>query len=149
MLNNLKLKAMKTLKPTKTHPVVLKPEFIITPAEIEQYNNLPENLPGSKLTAKQIEFINGLYYKYITRNIDNQSWRREMYRTEQTEKWPSGPRVKAHEAKRFILGNLVYLNGTPKLTVKQACVKFYSVIECRQEYARLVKLVYNIDAVND
>lgn len=127
--------------------VKLKPEFILTPEEIKQYNELPENRPDNKLKPKQIEFINGLYYKYITKNIDNQSWNREMFKVEKGEKWPSGPRVKDHEAKRFILGNLVYLNSTPKLTTAQACVKFYSVIECRPMYSKLVKLAYDITGV--
>lgn len=136
------------MKPTKKHPVVLKPEFIMTGEEIKQYNELPDNMPNNKLTAKQIELVNSLYYKYIVKNIGHQSWNAPMYEIEKREKWPSGPRVKSHEAKRFILGNLVYLNSTPKLTVAQACVKFYSVIECRPMYSKLVKLAYNIDAVN-
>jgi hypothetical protein len=135
------------MKATKKHPVIMKHEFIMTNEEIEIYNNLPDNLPETKLTQKQIEFINSLYYKYITKNIDNRDWSAPMFEIEKREKWPSGPRVKSHEAKRFILGNLVFLNSQPKLTIHQAVIKFYSVIECRPMYSKLVKLVYNIDNV--
>ena len=137
------------MKATKKHPVILKDIFIMTAQEIEQYNALPNNMPDNKLTAAQINFINELYYKYITKHIDRQSWGADMYEVEKREKWPSGPRVKTHEAKRFILGNLVYLNSTPKLTIQQAAVKFYSVIECRPMYSKLVKLAYDITAVKD
>lgn len=135
------------MKATKKHPVILKAEFILTAQEIETYNSLPDNMPDSKLTKKQIDFINDLYFKYIAKNIDRQSWGAPMYEVEKREKWPSGPRVKSHEAKRFILGNLVFLNTKKALTLEEATIKFYSVIECRPMYSKLVKLVYNIDAV--
>lgn len=135
------------MKSTKKQPVILKAEFILTAQEIETYNSLPDNMPESKLTKKQIDFINDLYYKYITKNIDRQSWGTPMYEVEKREKWPSGPRVKSHEAKRFILSNLVFLNSQKALTLEEATIKFYSVIECRPMYSKLVKLVYNIDAV--
>lgn len=135
------------MKATKKHPVILKAEFILTAQEIETYNSLPDNMPESKLNKKQIDFINDLYFKYITKNIDNQSWNAPMFEVEKREKWPSGPRVKSHEAKRFILSNLVFLNSQKALTLEEATIKFYSVIECRPMYSKLVKLVYNIDAV--
>lgn len=135
------------MKATKKQPVILKAEFILTAQEIETYNSLPDNMPESKLNKKQIDFINDLYFKYITKNIDNQSWNAPMFEVEKREKWPSGPRVKSHEAKRFILSNLVFLNSQKALTLEEATIKFYSVIECRPMYSKLVKLVYNIDAV--
>lgn len=105
----------------------LKPEFLLLPEEIEQYNALPDNLPDNKLTKKQIELVSTLYYKYITKNIDNQSWGKDMYKVEKEEKWPSGPRVKDHEAKRMILTNLVYLNTRPELT-RRGCINVSFVL---------------------
>jgi hypothetical protein len=137
------------MKATKKHPVILKAEFILTAEEIQNYNSLPDNMPDNKLSKKQIDLVNNLYYKYIAKNIDNQSWSVPMFEIEKREKWPSGPRVKSHEAKRFILSNLVFLNSQPKLTLEQALIKFYSVIECRPMYSKLVKLVYDINAVKD
>jgi hypothetical protein len=125
--------------------ITLKPEFKLTKEELTQYNELPENMPDTKLTKKQVEFINGLYYKYITKHIDNRAWNAPMFEVEKREKWPSGPRVKAHEAKRFILNNLVHLNSEPELTPLEAALKFHAVIECRPMYSKLVKLVYDMD----
>ena len=51
--------------------IKLNNKFKMTNNEIEQYNLLPDNLPENKLKPKQIEFINDLYYNYITLNIDN------------------------------------------------------------------------------
>ncbi len=130
-------------------PVKIKPEFILTKEELKIYRELPDNMPDIKLTAKQIEAVNGLYHKYITKQIDNTSWNVAMYEIEKREKWPSGPRVKAHEAKRFILNNLVELNENHKaLTIKEAMIKFYCVIELRPMYSKLVKLVYDISEVD-
>ena len=60
----------------------LKPEFTLTSEEVEQYNKLPDNLPDNTLKAKEKDFVNSLYYRYITRNIDNQSWGKDMYKVE-------------------------------------------------------------------
>lgn len=134
---------------TATNLIFIKGQFILSDEEIQKYNELPDNMPDNKLNKKQIEFINGLYYKYITKNIDNQSWGLPMYEIEKREKWPSGSRVKSHEAKRFILSNLVYLNTKKQLTINEALIKFYTVIDLRPMYSKLVKLVYNIDNIKE
>ena len=48
--------------------IKLNNKFKMTNSEIEQYNLLPDNLPKNKLTKKQIEFVNDLYYKYFITN---------------------------------------------------------------------------------
>ena len=121
----------------------LKPEFTLTSEEVAQYNLLPDNLPDNRLKAKEKEFVNSLYYRYIARNIDNKDWSKEMYRVEQEEKWPSGGRVKEHEAKRMILSNLVYLNTRPELTLEEAASLFHSCLTLRPMYAKLVYNVYS------
>ena len=120
----------------------LKPEFTLTSEEVEQYNKLPDNLPDNKLKAKEKEFVNSLYYRYITRNIDNKDWSKEMYRVEQEEKCPSGGRVKEHEAKRMILSYLVYLNTRPVMTMEEAASMFKTCLTLRPMYAKLVANVY-------
>lgn len=119
----------------------IQPQFRMSAQEISDYNNLPDNLPDNNLTAKQKDFVAYLYRKYITSPIDNQKWGAAMYKQEQGEKWPSGPRVKDHEAKRFVLGNLVEQQGR-KLTDKEAAEKFRCALTCRPMYAKLLNEVY-------
>ena len=113
----------------------------MTKSEIEQYNELPDNLPDNTLTKKQQEFIRSLYNKYISRPIDSQSYYEGMYEVEKKESWPSGPRMKWHEAMRIILSNLVEQQGR-KLTNKEAARKFHSAITCRPMYAKLLHEIY-------
>ena len=122
----------------------IKPQFRMSAQEIETYNNLPDNLPDNNLTAKQKDFVSGLYRKYIGNTIDRQSWGRDMYEVEKQEKWPSGPRMKDHEAKRLILTNLVGQQGR-KLTDKAAASKFHSALTCRPMYAKLLHEIYQRD----
>ena len=123
----------------------LKPQFTLTSEEVGQYNNLPENLPDNTLNAKEEDFVTSLYYRYTTRNIDNQSWSKDMYKVEKEEKWPSGPRVKDHEAKRMILSNLVYLNTRPELTMEEAASLFHNCLTLRPMFSKLVYNVYSCD----
>ena len=109
--------------------------------EVEQYNALPDNLPDNNLTAKQKDFVAALYRKYIGGTIDNQSWARNMYEVEKSEKWPSGPRIKDHEAKRIILGNLVEQQGR-RLTDKAAASLFHSALTCRPMFAKLLSEIF-------
>ena len=134
----------------KTKYICLDPEYIMTSEEINNYHLLPDNLPENKLTAKQIEFVNSLYYKYITKNIDNRyGWGVSMYEREQKEKWPSGPRVKSHEAKRFILSHLIECNEyRKKMTIQEALKKFYYALTCRPVYAEFLQRVYNDSMYN-
>lgn len=122
----------------------LLPQFIMDKEDIKQYNLLPDNMPDIKLNKKQIELVNMLYRKYIGKTIDNQNWSLEMYKVEQKEKWPSGPRVKSHEAMRMILNNLVWKNERPKLTNIEAAELFHSALSCRPMYAKLIYKIYQI-----
>ena len=126
--------------------IKVKKVFQMTSEEINQYRALPDNLPETRLNEKQKRFVNDLYYKYITKNIDNQDWSRAMYKTEQAERWPSGPRVKEHEAKRFILSNLCECCENRKsLTAAQAVCRFHSALTMRPMYAKLLYHVYNVE----
>lgn len=119
----------------------IKKEFRMSKSEVEQYNALPDNLPDNNLTAKQKEFVSGLYYKYITRTIDNIGWSAAMYEVEKREAWPSGPRMKQHEAMRIILNNLVEQQGKA-MTNKEAAQRFKSALTCRPMYAKLLNEIY-------
>lgn len=106
--------------------------------EIDIYNALPDNSPYTKLSKKQIDFVNGLYYKYLSGKI-TAGWGTELFEIEQREKWPSGPRVKHYEAKRIVLNNLVYLNMHCKaMSVQKAAEKFHSTLSCRESYQVLI-----------
>lgn len=61
-----------------------------------------------------------------------------MYKVEQKEKWPSGPRVKEHEAKRLILGNLVYLQSRKDDSIEDLALLFHSSLTSRAMYSKLV-----------
>ncbi|MDD5356439.1 MAG: hypothetical protein PHY56_07890 [Candidatus Omnitrophica bacterium] len=126
--------------------IKIKKEFQMTQDEISNYRALPDNLPDTKLTEKQKRFVWSLYHKYIGTKIDNQDWSPDMYKVEQREKWPSGPRVKEHEAKRMILSNLCECCENRKsLTPAQAVCKFHSALTMRPMYAKLLSKIYNVD----
>ena len=109
--------------------------------EVEQYNALPDNLPDNNLTAKQKDLVSFLYGKYIERHIDNRTWSRAMYKEERQENWPSGPRLKDHEAKRIILNNLIEQQGR-KLTDKEAAREFHSALRYRPMYSKLLNEIF-------
>ena len=119
----------------------LKKEFRMSKQEVEQYNALPDNLPDNNLTAKQKDLVSFLYGKYIERHIDNRTWSRAMYKEERQENWPSGPRLKDHEAKRIILNNLIEQQGR-KLTDKEAAREFHSALRCRPMYSKLLNEIF-------
>lgn len=123
--------------------VTLKEEYKMSKLEIEEYNALPDNLPENKLTAKQIELVDRLYRKYIGGKI-TMGWGTELYQVEKSEKWPSGPRVKTHEAKRFVLGNLVEKQDSKRMNYKKAAQMFWSAITCRPAYGKLIQEIYNV-----
>jgi len=124
--------------------VKFRPEFKMTAEEIAAYEQLPDNLPDINLTQKQIQLVKELYYKYISIQIDRRDWSEDMYKVEMKEKWPSGPRMREHQAKRIILNNLVELNKRGDLTLLEAARKFHSALTCRPMYSKLVACVYEI-----
>jgi hypothetical protein len=128
---------MKTIK--------IKSAFLMSKSEISELHNLPDNLPETKLTEKQKTFVHSLYHKYISK-IDNREWSKPMYKTEQEEKWPSGPRVKEHEAKRMILSNLAECcENRNNLTPEQAIRRFHSALTLRPMYSKLLHCIYDVD----
>lgn len=112
--------------------------------EITFLESLPDNLPESKLTQKQKDTVSAMYYKYLAGKVVK-GWGTELCEIEQKENWPSGPRVKRHEAQRMILGNLLELNKYRKeLTATEAASKFFHCLTCRESYTILLNKVYNL-----
>lgn len=130
-----------------TPAAILRPEFIFLPEDRAALESLPDNLPDTKLTAKQKETVSRLYYKYISKNQLFHGWGTELFEIEKKEKWPSGPRVKDHEAKRFILENLLSINEKGNMTPTEAARYFHNVMTCRPMFVLLVQKVYNIDSL--
>lgn len=120
----------------------LKPEFLMSESEISDLNSLPDNLPQNNLTKKQKDLVFDLYYKYIEKPIDNEDWGIAMYKSEQSEKWCSGQRVKEHESKRFVLAWLAQQQTHPVLSDEQAADLFHSSLRSRQMYSKLINRVY-------
>ena len=129
---------------TKTF-ATLKKEFKLTSEEINYLESLPENLPENKLTSKQRKEVSRLYHHYIENKI-YKGWGQDLAEFEQkSEKWPSGPRVKRHEAQRMILGHLVFLSqNKSELTAEQAAKMFYNSMTCRESYVILLSKVYEL-----
>lgn len=122
----------------------LNPEFVMTVEEIESYNALPDNLPTTFLKPKQKDLINQLYRKYITQTIDNIGWAIDLYKDEMKEKWPSGSRMKEHEAKRIVLNNVVQLNEEYRLSMdsETAASYFLNALNWRKCAQKVINAAY-------
>lgn len=121
----------------------LNPALIMSKTDLTNYQALPDNLPDTHLTAKQIEIVRDIYYRYITRNIDHASYGVALYELELKEKWPSGPRVKQHEAKRMVIEQLVNINRRKNLKPTEAANYFLTWLDGREYVQKLIKSAYN------
>lgn len=122
---------------------ILRPEFVMTREEVKQYNELPDNLPDVKLTQKQKDFIHSLYYKYLSGKVVK-GWGLDLFQIEKGEKWPSGPRMKTHEAMRIVLNQLVRSQDRKKMTGGKAIDFFFTALSCRESYQILVSKIYEL-----
>jgi len=120
---------------------ILKKELRVSKAEREAFESLPENLPETKLTQKQKDLVRSMYYKYIGRTIDNIDWSTDLDDLEMQEKWPSGARMKRHEAQRIVLGFVLNLNQ--RMTNKEAAKCFYSAMNGRKAYIEVKRRAYD------
>lgn len=110
----------------------LNPDYLMTQEHINTLKNLPPNMPDVKLTRAQIDTVNNIYYHYLGKTF--KGWGTELYKVEQGEKWPSGPRIKAHEAKRICLGHLLHIQGYKSMTSEDAAKAFLVALSCRESY---------------
>jgi len=123
--------------------LALLPGFIMSKQDIEALNSLPDNLPDTSLTGKQKDLVDELYYKYIGQNKVTYGWGNDLYELEQKEKWPSGQKVKTHEAKRMLLGWLVCYNTYYKqLTGRKALEFLHKELSCREASSLFTQKVY-------
>ena len=123
----------------------LKKEFILSEDHKNFLESLPGNFPETVLTKKQKDNISSIYYQYISKNQVYKGWSIELYKIELSEKWPSGPRVKQHEAMRMILGNLLWFNkDLLKMNESKAARHFLSALQCRESYQILTSKVYEL-----
>jgi len=115
--------------------------LLMTKGEIEELNSLPDNMPETKLTAKQTQLINELYYKYVT-PLDDQNWGKALYEIEMSEKWPSGSRMKQIQAKRIVLNALAVVNENSKLKGLELTAFLHAALDCRESWQRIVKAAF-------
>ena len=126
--------------------VKLNNKFKMANNEIEQYNLLPDNMPDNKLNKKEIEFVNDLYYEYITLNIDDKINGYELFigdNKEFTKKWFCGKKTMKYQAKRFVLRELVNINmNNKKMTYKKALNYLYGSIASMRHHRILVQFCF-------
>ena len=126
--------------------VKLNNKFKMTNKEIQQYILLPDNMPDNKLNKKEIEFVNDLYYKYITLNIDNKINGYELFigdNREFTKNWYCGKRTTKYQAKRFVLNQLVNINMNNKtMSNKKALHYLYNSIDSMRHFRILVSFCF-------
>lgn len=119
--------------------IKLNKAFRMSKNELTTFRALEDdkpNLPETKLNKKESDFINEVYRKYITRNVDNIDWNLSLEEMERKEKWPSGPRVTMLQAKRMIISFLEGINERGSMTDKQAAKYFLSSIRYDRASAR-------------
>lgn len=112
----------------------------MTLEDIEALELLPDNMPETKLKAKEIEVVNSIYRKYITTHIDNQSYGKPLHELdrENEKNWPSGPRMKTHEAKRIVLNWLVNEQSLIGADQDRLTKHFFTACGSRQAYTKFV-----------
>jgi len=109
---------------------------------MEKLDNEKPNLPDTKLTKSEIQAVNDMYYKYISKHVDNQSYNEPMW-SNYRENWCGGAKTKKHESKRIILGNLLSINHMGNLTNKEGAKTFLGALHCVDSYKTLIKEVYS------
>ena len=117
----------------------IKKQYRLIKTDLEFLNGLGSNLPDTKLTKKEIDGVSRIYHTYVGKTLDNIDWSPRLMDMELKERWPSGPRLKRHEAQRIVLGFLI--NAPLKMSNKEAAkVFFYSLTSrdaARKMYAHL------------
>lgn len=122
---------------------VIKKKFIISDDDMAFLKGLPDNLPETRLTQKQKDRIREIYYQYIGRNQVYKGYSRELYLVEQEEKWPSGPRIKMHEAMRIVIGWLVSEQTYhPDMGAEEAASHFFAHLTSREGSQILMRAMY-------
>ena len=118
-------------------------KYIMNKEEIKEYDLLP-SIPDNKLNKKQKELVWDLYYKYISKHIDNYNNSCELCELPAFKKnWYCGKRTTIQHRKILVLNQLVQLNKN-WLIIKNADVSefLYNAIDSMQHYRTIVKFAY-------
>ncbi len=125
--------------------IKMKPQFIMSQADIDALENLPPNFPETHLTQKQKDTVNSIYFRYVSAKSVNKFLLHELYETEQkTERWPGGEKVKRHEAQRLVLDWLVEFNKKTVLTTEEASKLFFFNLDTCQANRLLVSGIFDV-----
>ena len=118
-------------------------KYIMSKNELKEYNLLPE-IPDNKLTKKQKELVWELYYKYISKNIDNYNNSCELCELPTFKKnWAGGKRTTIQHRKMLVLNSLVELNRYRKAIKNSEISDFlYHSIDSMKHYRTIVKFAY-------
>lgn len=117
--------------------IILKETFKMSDEEKVYLNSLPSNLPTVKIKEQDRDHIRKIYNKYI-KQIDNVDWSLSLMELEKKQKWPSGNRMKDHEAQRMILNWLVDFRDEIELQM------VFDSLTCRESYRKLLKNAYQL-----
>lgn len=127
--------------------IYLKPQFIMKAEDVKFLESLPDNGPETHLTQKQKDQVSRLYYEYIGRPIDNQRAQRSLQDIEKSEKWPSGPRMKQHEAQRICLGFLVQDQRNNGMKPAKAIFHFFNELTLREAAQRMTAIIWEVKPI--
>ena len=117
--------------------IILKEAFKMSVDEKAYLSNLPNNSPNVKIKEQDKDVIGKLYRKYINQ-VDNYDYSYALFELEKKENWPSGHRMKAHEAQRIILGFLSGFRDEIELQM------IFGSLTNRESYRKLLKNAYEL-----
>ena len=118
-------------------------KYIMNKSELKEYDLLPD-IPDNKLTKKQKELVWNLYYKYISRQIDNYNHSTELCELPTFKRnWAGGQRTTIQHRKMLVLNSLVELNKYRK-TIKNSEINdfLYNALDSMEHYRTIVKFAY-------
>lgn len=118
----------------------LKSQLIMSAEDIQTLSELPANMSDNKLTAKQIRQVEDIYHKYIGEHLDNIDLSGPLWEQDRKHEpnWPSGPRMKRHEAKRIVLNWLMSEQKHMTDSTEQLAKHFLMVCRCRPVYVQFI-----------
>ena len=109
---------------------------------LTELNENKPNMPETKLTKFEISCVEEIYYQYISKVIDDETYNEALYREFKKERWMCGKVTKRHEAKRIILDHLLQVNKMGNLTIKEASNTFLCTLSYVPSYRAVVASAY-------
>jgi len=119
----------------------LKDQVRLGQENIAFLEGLPDNFPETKISAHHRMEIDTVYANRIGRIERKKLF--TCFELEMKNKWPSGERMKKHEAQRILLGWLSESERhRPVMTDKEAAKHFYGSLDNRASWIQLLSLIY-------